>query len=126
MYLSGIVITLIGVYMTDGERVMEKGFFFGYTPWVFFVVCKYDILRKKYLSFTFLVPFLSDSALLVLSVLASVGGLYTSVVVKYTDNIMKGFSAAAAIVLSMVASVILFGLQISKFLITTVWIQPIH
>lgn len=49
-----------------------------------------------------------------LPVLASVGGLYTSVVVKYTDNIMKGFSAAAAIVLSTVASVILFGLQISK------------
>lgn len=46
-------------------------------------------------------------------VLASVGGLYTSVVVKYTDNIMKGFSAAAAIVLSTVASVILFGLRIS-------------
>ncbi|NXV43704.1 S35A1 protein, partial [Uria aalge] len=46
-------------------------------------------------------------------VLASVGGLYTSVVVKYTDNIMKGFSAAAAIVLSTVASVILFGLQIT-------------
>lgn len=41
------------------------------------------------------------------------GGLYTSVVVKYTDNIMKGFSAAAAIVLSTVASVLLFGLQIS-------------
>lgn len=49
-----------------------------------------------------------------LPVLASVGGLYTSVVVKYTDNIMKGFSAAAAIVLSTVASVILFGLKISK------------
>ncbi|XP_075563977.1 CMP-sialic acid transporter isoform X1 [Pelecanus crispus] len=47
------------------------------------------------------------------AVLASVGGLYTSVVVKYTDNIMKGFSAAAAIVLSTVASVILFGLQIT-------------
>lgn len=44
------------------------------------------------------------------------GGLYTSVVVKYTDNIMKGFSAAAAIVLSTVASVILFGLQISTSL----------
>lgn len=44
------------------------------------------------------------------------GGLYTSVVVKYTDNIMKGFSAAAAIVLSTVASVVLFGLQISKCL----------
>ncbi|KAG7239709.1 hypothetical protein INR49_028645 [Caranx melampygus] len=84
MYLSGIVVTLIVVYMTDGERVLEKGFFFGYTPWVCFVVF-----------------------------LASVGGLYTSVVVKYTDNIMKGFSAAAAIVISTVASVILFGLQIT-------------
>ncbi|MGH0131381.1 UNVERIFIED_CONTAM: hypothetical protein FKN15_011486 [Acipenser sinensis] len=46
--------------------------------------------------------------------LASVGGLYTSVVVKYTDNIMKGFSAAAAIILSTIASVILFGLQITR------------
>lgn len=84
MYLSGIGITLIGVYITDGAQVIEKGFFFGYTPWVCFVV-----------------------------LLASVGGLYTSVVVKYTDNIMKGFSAAAAIVLSTVASVTLFGLQIT-------------
>ncbi|XP_053736450.1 CMP-sialic acid transporter isoform X3 [Synchiropus splendidus] len=84
MYLSGIVVTLIGVLVTDGENVLEKGFFFGYTPWVLFVIF-----------------------------LASVGGLYTSVVVKYTDNIMKGFSAAAAIVLSTVASVMLFGLQIT-------------
>lgn len=84
MYLSGIVVTLIGVYINDGDMVMEKGFFFGYTPWVCFVVF-----------------------------LASVGGLYTSVVVKYTDNILKGFSAAAAIVLSTVASVVLFGLQIT-------------
>ncbi|XP_061560356.1 CMP-sialic acid transporter [Phycodurus eques] len=84
MYLSGILITLIAVVVTDGNKVMEKGFFFGYTPWVCFVVF-----------------------------LASVGGLYTSVVVKYTDNIMKGFSAAAAIVLSTVASVILFGLHIT-------------
>ncbi|XP_030637146.1 CMP-sialic acid transporter [Chanos chanos] len=84
MYLSGIVITLVGVYMTDGPQILEKGFFYGYTPWVCFVVF-----------------------------LASVGGLYTSIVVKYTDNIMKGFSAAAAIVLSTVASVSLFGLQIT-------------
>ncbi|KAI5094488.1 CMP-sialic acid transporter, partial [Silurus meridionalis] len=84
MYLSGIAITLLGVYVTDGAQVMEKGFFFGYTPWVCFVIF-----------------------------LASVGGLYTSVVVKYTDNIMKGFSAAAAIVLSTIASVLLFGLQLT-------------
>ncbi|CAN9507892.1 unnamed protein product [Ophioblennius macclurei] len=84
MYLSGILVTVIGVYMTDGAEILEKGFFFGYTPWVCFVVF-----------------------------LASVGGLYTSIVVKYTDNIMKGFSAAAAIVLSTVASVMLFGLKIT-------------
>ncbi|XP_054617591.1 CMP-sialic acid transporter [Dunckerocampus dactyliophorus] len=85
MYLSGIVITLVGVLLTDGEKVLERGFFFGYTPWVCFVIF-----------------------------LASVGGLYTSVVVKYTDNIMKGFSAAAAIVLSTVASIVLFGLHITS------------
>ncbi|XP_078398566.1 CMP-sialic acid transporter isoform X1 [Cetorhinus maximus] len=84
MYISGIVVTAIGVYVSDGAQVMEKGFFFGYTHWVWFVV-----------------------------LLASLGGLYTSVVVKYTDNIMKGFSAAAAIVISTVASVLLFGLQIT-------------
>ncbi|XP_028295516.1 CMP-sialic acid transporter isoform X2 [Gouania willdenowi] len=84
MYLSGILVTLFGVYINDGDQVLEKGFFYGYTPWVCFVIF-----------------------------LASMGGLYTSVVVKYTDNIMKGFSAAAAIVLSTVASVILFGLKIT-------------
>lgn len=111
MYLSGIVVTLMGVYMTDGEKVLEKGFFFGYTPWVCFVVCKYDL---AWCCFFHLIYGILPDIVLVLPVLASVGGLYTSVVVKYTDNIMKGFSAAAAIVLSTVASVILFGLQISK------------
>uniref|UniRef100_UPI00398EBD33 CMP-sialic acid transporter n=1 Tax=Pristiophorus japonicus TaxID=55135 RepID=UPI00398EBD33 len=85
MYISGIVVTAIGVYASDGAQVLEKGFFFGYTHWVWFVI-----------------------------LLASLGGLYTSIVVKYTDNIMKGFSAAAAIVISTIASVLLFGLQITQ------------
>ncbi|KAM8954360.1 CMP-sialic acid transporter [Pelodytes ibericus] len=84
MYISGIVVTLAGVYLSDGAQVLEKGFFYGYNYLVWIVI-----------------------------LLASVGGLYTSVVVKYTDNIMKGFSAAAAIILSTVASVMLFGLQIT-------------
>ncbi|XP_040206012.1 CMP-sialic acid transporter [Rana temporaria] len=84
MYISGIIVTLAGVFLSDREGVMEKGFFYGYNYLVWFVVF-----------------------------LASVGGLYTSVVVKYTDNIMKGFSAAAAIVISTIASVLLFGLQIT-------------
>ncbi|MEE6476280.1 hypothetical protein FKM82_011031 [Ascaphus truei] len=85
MYISGIAVTLVGVYVSDGAQVIEKGFFFGYSYLVGIVI-----------------------------LLASVGGLYTSVVVKYTDNIMKGFSAAAAIVLSTIASVMLFGLQITS------------
>lgn len=84
MYISGIIVTLAGVFISDREGIIEKGFFYGYNYLVWFVI-----------------------------LLASVGGLYTSVVVKYTDNIMKGFSAAAAIVISTVASVLLFGLQIT-------------
>lgn len=41
MYLSGIVVTLVGVYMSDGAQVLEKGFFYGYTCFVWLVICKY-------------------------------------------------------------------------------------
>lgn len=51
LYLSGIVVTLVGVYMSDGVNVMEKGFFYGYTRYVWFVICKYPI--AFYLQFYF-------------------------------------------------------------------------
>uniref|UniRef100_A0A670YKQ0 Solute carrier family 35 member A1 n=1 Tax=Pseudonaja textilis TaxID=8673 RepID=A0A670YKQ0_PSETE len=41
MYLSGIAVTLLGVYTAEGTQVIEKGFFYGYTPYVWFVICKY-------------------------------------------------------------------------------------
>ncbi|XP_075859237.1 CMP-sialic acid transporter isoform X3 [Microcebus murinus] len=81
---GAIAIAVLCSGFADGAEIKEKGFFYGYTYYVWFVIF-----------------------------LASVGGLYTSVVVKYTDNIMKGFSAAAAIVLSTISSVMLFGLQIT-------------
>lgn len=40
MYLSGIAVTFIGVVVTDGAKVMEKGFFYGYTPGVCLVICE--------------------------------------------------------------------------------------
>ncbi|KZS91105.1 nucleotide-sugar transporter [Sistotremastrum niveocremeum HHB9708] len=41
------------------------------------------------------------------------GGLITAVVIKYSDNIMKGFATSLAIVISFVSSVILFGFPIT-------------
>lgn len=47
MYLSGIVVTLFGVYMSDGAQVHEKGFFYGYTYYVWFVICKYLVVLES-------------------------------------------------------------------------------
>lgn len=46
------------------------------------------------------------------------GGLVTAVVIKYSDNILKGFATSLSIVLSFLASVALFGFRITpSFLI---------
>lgn len=41
------------------------------------------------------------------------GGLVTAVVIKYSDNILKGFATSLSIVLSFLASVALFGFHIT-------------
>lgn len=42
------------------------------------------------------------------------GGLLVAVVVKYADNIIKGFATSFAIILSCVVSVYLFSFQLSS------------
>ncbi|XP_022080409.1 CMP-sialic acid transporter-like [Acanthaster planci] len=79
MYMFGIVSGLIAVVSTDRGVILEKGFLHGYDILVWLVVA-----------------------------MASIGGLYTSVVVKYTDNIIKGFSTAVSIILAAVGSFLLF------------------
>jgi UDP-sugar transporter A1/2/3 len=54
---------------------MERGFFQGYSPVVALVIC-----------------------------LQALGGLVVAAVIKYADNILKGFAAALSIVLSSVIS----------------------
>jgi UDP-sugar transporter A1/2/3 len=41
------------------------------------------------------------------------GGLVTAVVIKYSDNILKGFATSLAIVLSFLASVVLFDFRLT-------------
>jgi UDP-galactose transporter len=80
----GVIIGLVTMVIQDGAEVMEKGFFFGFNSWVWVVV-----------------------------LLQSFGGLVVAVVVKYADNILKGFGASGAIILSCIASVFLFNFVIT-------------
>jgi len=46
-------------------------------------------------------------------VMQAFGGLLVAVVVKYADNILKGFATSLAIIVSCVVSVVLWGFVIS-------------
>lgn len=75
---------LIHAYVKDWELLVDKGFFFGYNLFVIYVVF-----------------------------LQALGGLLVAVVVKYADNILKGFATSLAIVLSCVFSIYLFNFVIN-------------
>ncbi|XP_029466208.1 UDP-galactose translocator [Rhinatrema bivittatum] len=81
--IFGTALGLLGLWYNDGTAVAERGFFFGYTPMVWTV-----ILNQAF------------------------GGLLVAVVVKYADNILKGFATSFSIVVSTVASVYLFGFHV--------------
>lgn len=83
MGVSSIVAAYLGVYMS-GElpSVIKLGFFHGYTWMVIWVI-----------------------------LLQAVGGLIVAVVVKYADNILKGFAASFSIVTSCILSYFFFDFQ---------------
>jgi len=76
----GIVFGLAGVYSQDGDRVRADGFFHGYTPVTWLVV-----------------------------ILQACGGLIVAMVVKHADNVLKGFATSVSILISCVASTLVFG-----------------
>ena len=87
--LFGTIIGLITMVVKDGPDVMEKGFFFAYTNFVWGVIF-----------------------------LQAGGGLIVALVVKYADNILKGFATSVSIIISTIASVYLFHFQLNaQFLI---------
>ncbi|KAF6026957.1 SLC35A2 [Bugula neritina] len=80
----GTIIGLITLFVKDGKEVSESGFFKGY-----------------------------DWAVWLAIMLSSAGGLLVAVVVKYADNILKGFATSAAIILSCIISIYFFNFQLS-------------
>ncbi|CAG8594981.1 5688_t:CDS:1 [Paraglomus occultum] len=75
---------VLGVWWKDGNLVSERGFFYGYSPVVWSVIlCQ------------------------------AIGGLIVAMVVKYADNILKGFATSISIILSFIASVILFAFPVT-------------
>lgn len=74
--LIGIVISGIACVARDGGAIAEKGFFFGYDWTVYSTIC-----------------------------LSALGGLVVAVVVKFADNVVKGFATAIALVISSFVSI---------------------
>lgn len=87
--VSSIPLGLLSVYVVNHDEVSTKGFFHGYNFLVWCVIF-----------------------------LQALGGLVVAVVVKYADNILKGFSTSLAIVLSCIVSVYAFQFNLTaKFVI---------
>jgi len=81
--LLGLGLGLLPV-AREAAEIHEKGFFFGYTRIVWCVV-----------------------------LLQAMGGLLVAVVVKYADNILKGFATSLSILVSCVASYFVFNSQVN-------------
>ena len=80
----GAVVGYITMELSDGPKVREQGFFYGYDAMVWVVI-----------------------------LLQSCGGLIVAVVVKYADNILKGFATSISIIASCIGSMFIFNFQIS-------------
>lgn len=75
---------LVQVFITDHAFIQEKGFFYGYSLLTWTVI-----------------------------ILQAQGGLLVAVVVKYADNILKGFATSISIILSCVVSIYVFDFVIT-------------
>lgn len=84
-------ISYVTMLAKDGKAVATHGVLYGFDALVWLIVFVYAL-----------------------------GGLTVAVVIKYADNILKGFATSAAIVVSCVASVMLFAFEPSlRFLLGT-------
>ena len=77
--LIGICFSGITCYVSDGQTIQNQGFFYGY-----------------------------DALVCVVISLAGLGGLLVALVVKYADNILKGFAASGSVVVTSIISSMIF------------------
>lgn len=70
--------------LQDGSGIATNGFFYGYTIYTWLA-----ILNQAF------------------------GGLLVAVVVKYADNILKGYATSLSIIISCICSVYLFDFELS-------------
>ncbi len=89
MGVTSTVFAIISVYVSDGAQVYNNGFFFGYSNTVVGVI-----------------------------LLQALGGLVVAVVVKYADNILKGFAASFSIITSCLISYVFLDFQPSIAFVT--------
>lgn len=82
--IFGSVFALATALSTDYSAIMENGFFFGYNTTVWINI-----------------------------VIQAAGGLLVALVIKYADNILKGFATSIAIIVSCLASAYLFDTVIN-------------
>jgi len=80
----GVTFGLVQAYAEHGDIIRENGFFQGYTTTVWVVVCT-----------------------------QALGGLMVAVVMRYADNILKGFATSCAIVLGSIFSAMILGTPIT-------------
>ena len=84
MSVVAIPIGLIQVLITEQDYILNKGVFYGFTPLTWLCI----LLQVQ-------------------------GGLLVAVVVKFANNILKGFATSMAILISTVASIFLFDFNLT-------------
>merc|ERR1711997_796184 len=82
--ILSVPLGLLTSYVKDGDSISDKGFFHGYDEFVWFTVAQ-----------------------------NALGGLLVAVVVKYADNILKGFACSLAIIITCIASIFIFDFSLS-------------
>ena len=85
----GLLFSVMGMLVNDGAAIAKGGFFQGYTWTVWAII-----------------------------LVAALGGILIAIVVKFTDNIAKGFATSVSIILSSIVSLAFFHFEITTVFVT--------